>query len=447
MKKFNKNLISVVVLAILLQLVTPLLAFAKSGNNSLKINTNYTDEGSKKEIVVDYVDYWKIPEDKAKDLSDQNKQRDFVKSYEEKSNEEISNDLGEMKSSNKSKEKNGMYFAMIKGLEKGVYLLRYRSDDPSRPYIPFITTIDENTENTLTIYPKKAPDTLTLTKRDGDDPEKKVLPGVGFIVVNEKGETLKFNKFDEKSDKAEFVYNKDGEFSEIFTDQKGQIKLYGLTEKVKFKETKPLEGYEKNKGLESGIDKDRGGKEYLENGDSIDFLNEKDKPENYFSFQKIDGTDNNPLEGAIFKVQVKDKDGSFKDLYLTSNGEVTTEEKDGNKIYTLTSDKKGEFKTKNLPYDPKEKDGTKYNLVETHAPNGYIPEIVNIPFSISENSHTKKIKVKNYKPTTPGPKEGGSRISKRVDAMAKTGDATIYLILLIGLVMIGCGVKFVRAKE
>ena len=215
MKKSNKHLIFSIVFMVILQLVTPLLALAESGN-SLRINTNYTDKDSKKEIVVDFVDYWKIPEDKAKDLSDQKKQVEFIKSYEEKSNEEISNDLGEMKSSNKSEEKNGMYFAMIDGLEKGVYLLRYRSDDPSRPYIPFLAIIDENTENPLTIYPKKAPDTPTLTKRDGDDPEKKVLPGVGFIVVNEKGETLKFNKIDEKSEKAEFAYDKNGKISEIF---------------------------------------------------------------------------------------------------------------------------------------------------------------------------------------------------------------------------------------
>lgn len=415
MKKLNKNLIFSIVFMVILQLVTPLLALAESGN-SLRINTNYTDEDSKKEIIVGYVDYWKISEDKAKDLSDQNKQRDFVKSYEEKSNEEISKDLGEMKSSNKSEEKNGMYFATIDGLEKGVYLLRYRSNDPTRPYIPFLATIDENTENPLTIYPKKAPDTLTLTKRDGDDPEKKVLPGVGFIVVNEKGETLKFNKIDEKSDKAEFAYDKDGKISEIFTDKDGQIKLSGLTEKVKFKETKPLEGYKKDV-VES---------KFIQSG-SIELFNQKEKPENYFSFQKIDGNDNNPLEGAVFKVQEKTKDG-YKDL------------DDNGKVYTLTSGKDGEFKTKNLPYGD-------YRLIETKAPQGYIPELESINFNISENSHTKKIKVKNYKPTTPGPKGENNRLSKRVDAMAKTGDATIYLILLLGLIMIGCGVKFVRAKE
>ena len=415
MKKLNKNLIFSIVFMVILQLVTPLLALAESGN-SLRINTNYTDEDSDKEIIVDYVDYWKITEDKAKDLSDQNNQRDFAKSYEEKSNEEISNDLGEMKSSNKSEEKNGMYFAVIDGLEKGVYLLRYRSEDSSRPYIPFLAIIDENTENPLTIYPKKAPDNLTLTKRDGDDPEKKVLPGVGFIVVNEKGETLKFNKIDEKSEKAEFAYDKDGNISEIFTDKDGQIKLSGLTEKVKFKETKPLEGYKKDV-VES---------EFIQTG-SIELFNRKEKPENYFSFQKIDGTDNNPLEGAVFKVQEKTKDG-YKDL------------DDNGKVYTLTSGKDGEFKTKNLPYGD-------YRLIETKAPQGYIPELESINFNISENSHTKKIKVKNYKPTIPGPKGENNRLSKRVDAMAKTGDATIYLILLLGLIMIGCGVKFVRAKE
>ena len=414
MKKFNKNLISSIFLMVILQLVAPLLAYAESGN-SLRINTNYTDENSK-QIVVDYVDYWKVPDGKIENIEKPEKQLELINSYKDKYDEEISKDLGEMKTSNKSEENNGMAFALIKGLEKGVYLLRYRSNDPSRPFIPFLAIIDENTENPLTIYPKKAPDTLTLTKRDKDDPEKKVLPGVGFIVVNKKGEILKFNKVKDDKGNEQLTYSPNGKITEIFTDQKGQIKLFGLEEEVKFKETKPLEGYKKDV-VES---------EFKRSG-SIELLNEKDKPENYFSFQKIDGTNNNPLKGAIFKVQEKTKDG-YKDL--EENG----------KVYTLTSGENGEFKTKNLPYGD-------YRLIETKAPQGYVPELDAVDFTIGETSSNKTIKVKNYKPTTPGPKGGNNRLSKRVDAMAKTGDATIYLILLLGLLMIGVGVKFVRAKE
>lgn len=413
MKKFNKNLISSIFLMVILQLVAPLLAYAESGN-SLRINTNYTDENSK-QIVVDYVDYWKVPDEKIENIEKPEKQLELINSYKDKYDEEISKDLGEMKTSNKSKEKNGMYFALIKGLEKGVYLLRYRSNDPSRPYIPFLAIIDENTENPLTIYPKKAPDTLTLTKRD--DQDKKVLAGVGFVVVNKKGEILKFNKIKDDKGNEQLTYSPNGKITEIFTDQKGQIKLFGLEEEVKFKETKPLKGYEKNVGKES---------EFKRSG-SIELLNEKDKPENYFSFQKIDGTNNNPLEGAIFKVQEKTKDG-YKDL------------EENKKVYTLTSGENGEFKTKNLPYGD-------YRLIETKAPQGYVPELDAVDFTIGETSSNKTIKVKNYKPTTPGPKGGNNRLSKKVDAMAKTGDATIYLILLLGLLMIGVGVKFVRAKE
>lgn len=413
MKKFNKNLISSIFLMVILQLVAPLLAYAESGN-SLRINTNYTDENSK-QIVVDYVDYWKVPDGKIENIEKPEKQLDLINSYKDKYDEEISKDLGEMKYTNKLEEKNGMYFALIEGLEKGVYLLRYRSNDPSRPYIPFLAIIDEKTENPLTIYPKKAPDTLTLTKRD--DQDKKVLAGVGFNVINKKGEILKFNKVKDDKGNEQLTYSPNGKITEIFTDQKGQIKLFGLEEEVKFKETKPLKGYEKNVGKES---------EFKRSG-SIELLNEKDKPENYFSFQKIDGTNNDPLEGAIFKVQEKTKDG-YKDL--EENG----------KVYTLTSGENGEFKTKNLPYGD-------YRLIETKAPQGYVPELDAVDFTIGETSSNKTIKVKNYKPTTPGPKGGNNRLSKRVDAMAKTGDATIYLILLLGLLMIGVGVKFVRAKE
>lgn len=414
MKKFNKNLISSIFLMVILQLVAPLLAYAESGN-SLRINTNYTDENSK-QIVVDYVDYWKVPDEKIENIEKPEKQLELINSYKDKYDEEISKDLGEMKSSNKLEENNGMVFALIEGLEKGVYLLRYRSNDPSRPYIPFLAIIDEKTENPLTIYPKKAPDTLTLTKRDKDDTTK-VLAGVGFNVINKKGEILKFNKIKDDKDNEQLTYSPNGKITEVFTDQKGQIKLFGLEEEVKFKETKPLKGYEKNVGKES---------EFKRSG-SIELLNEKDKPENYFSFQKIDGTNNDPLKGAIFKVQEKTKDG-YKDL--EENG----------KVYTLTSGENGEFKTKNLPYGD-------YRLIETKAPQGYVPELDAVDFTIGETSSNKTIKVKNYKPTTPGPKGGNNRLSKRVDAMAKTGDATIYLILLLGLLMIGVGVKFVRAKE
>lgn len=413
MKKFNKNLISSIFLMVILQLVAPLLAYAESGN-SLRINTNYTDENSK-QIVVEYVDYWKVPDGKIENIEKPEKQLELINSYKDKYDEEISKDLGEMKFSNKLEEKNGMYFALIEGLEKGVYLLRYRSNDPSRPYIPFLAIIDENTENPLTIYPKKAPDTLTLTKRDKDDTTK-VLEGVGFNVINKKGEILKFNKIKDENGNEQLTYSPNGKITEIFTDQKGQIKLFGLEEEVKFKETKPLEGYKKGV-VES---------EFKRSG-SIELLNEKDKPENYFSFQKIDGTNNDPLKGAIFKVQQKTKDG-YKDL--EENG----------KVYTLTSGENGEFKTKNLPYGD-------YRLIETKAPQGYVPELDAVDFTIGETSSNKTIKVKNYKPTTPGPKGGNNRLSKRVDAMAKTGDATIYLILLLGLLMIGVGVKFVRAKE
>ncbi|MFR3736977.1 collagen binding domain-containing protein [Anaerococcus obesiensis] len=415
MKKFNKNLISSIFLMVILQLVAPLLAYAESGNSLLRINTNFTDENSK-QIVVEYVDYWKVPDGKIENIEKPEKQLELINSYKDKYDEEISKDLGEMKSSNKLEENNGMVFALIEGLEKGVYLLRYRSNDPSRPYIPFLAIIDENTENPLTIYPKKAPDTLTLTKRDKDDTTK-VLSGVGFNVVNKKGEILKFNKIKDDKGNEQLTYSPNGKITEVFTDQKGQIKLFGLEEEVKFKETKPLKGYEKNVGKES---------EFKRSG-SIELLNEKDKPENYFSFQKIDGTNNDPLKGAIFKVQEKTKDG-YKDL--EENG----------KVYTLTSGENGEFKTKNLPYGD-------YRLIETKAPQGYVPELDAVDFTIGETSSNKTIKVKNYKPTTPGPKGGNNRLSKRVDAMAKTGDATIYLILLLGLLMIGVGVKFVRAKE
>ena len=52
MKKSNKNIIFSIVFMVILQLVTPLLALAESGN-SLLINTNFTDGESKEQTIVD----------------------------------------------------------------------------------------------------------------------------------------------------------------------------------------------------------------------------------------------------------------------------------------------------------------------------------------------------------------------------------------------------------
>ena len=100
MKKFNKNIIFSIVFMVILQLVTPLLALAESGN-SLKINTSYKDDSSNKETVVEYVDYWKIPEEKAKEIQNADKKLELIDFYKDKKDEEISKDFGEMKSSKK----------------------------------------------------------------------------------------------------------------------------------------------------------------------------------------------------------------------------------------------------------------------------------------------------------------------------------------------------------
>lgn len=394
MIKFNKKLIRILALVLVLHLVTPLLAFAKSGNSLSILSDN-------SEAIVDY---WKISND-----SLDNPQK-LIESYEDKSDLELNEEFGEKSSAKVMDGKNSIE---IDNLSFGTYLFRQEKSEKTN-FIPFIISIDENTISPLIIIPKKKPNDVILRKIDKDS--KSILVGVGFKVVDEKGSTLKFNQA-----KDGYIYDEDGKLEELFTNDKGQIKIIGLSSKIKFVETSPLNGYLKNKGEQTA---------FLKQGDTIDFENEKDQKTNIFSFIKIDGDSKKTLEGAVFKVQKKSKK-AYEDII------------ESGKIYTLTSDTNGQFKTKELPYGD-------YRLIEIKTANkDYILKDKPIEFKIGETSHQEKIYIKNYKGDIPPTvtRENGSRQRKKTTALVKTGDSKILIIFIIGLILIGYGIKTVRAKD
>lgn len=406
MKKLNKKLLQVLALVLVLHLVTPLLAFAKSGNS---LNILVDDDKAE-------VNYWKISDKTLIDYNSENftsVSEKIINKYTDKTDQELTKEFGEKQSVKVSGQKDGKSIINIDNLSYGTYLFRQVSTEKTK-FKPFVISIDETTENPATIIPKTTHDEIVLRKIDKDT--KNTLTGVGFNVLDKEGNILKF-----KESEDGYTYDENGTITELITNDKGQIKIEGLDREIKFKEIKALTGYEKNVGKES---------DFLKKGDTIEFENEKDNKTNIFSFIKIDGNSKNPLEGAVFKVQSKTEKG-FEDVI--ENG----------KIYTLRSDKDGLFKTKELPY------GT-YRLIETKAPStDYILKTEPIEFKIGDSSHQKKIYVKNYKgkiPPTPT-EGGGSRQRKKTTSLVKTGDVKILIILITGLILIAYGIKTVRAKD
>lgn len=396
MRKFNKNIVQALLLVLILQLVTPLLAFAKSGN-SLKILVKDEDT---------IIDYWKISDKKIDDPME------VVEKYQNMEDEELDEIFGQKHSQEIGEPSYSYYKIEIENLEKGSYLLRQR-ENSSKKFIPFIAYVDNTSQ---TIIPKSHPDGIVLRKLE-DSEEKKPLEGVEFEAIDEDGKVLEFIK-----DGDSYILVDEGGKSKLITDKAGKIKLLGIGEKrVKFKETRALQGY---------ILDEKSQTDFLEDGSYAEMLNKKIEETNRFSFIKIDGTSENPLKGAVFKVQKK-TDMGFEDIV-----------EDG-RIYTLTSDDRGEFKTKDLAYGD-------YRLIETRAPNNYITNSKPIEFKIGEKSHTRKIYVKNYKADTPRPEgsqTSGGRLQKKASSIVKTGDIKILLILILGLILIAYGVKTVRAKK
>lgn len=397
MRKFNKNIVQALLLVLILQLVTPLLAFAKSGN-SLKILVKDED------IIIDY---WKVSDEKIDDPVS------FVKDHQNLNDEELSQKFGEKSSKGQGESYYSYYKIEIDDLEQGSYLLRQRGNE-DKIFIPFISYVAG--KSSQIIIPKTKSDGIVLRKLE-DSEERKPLEGVEFKAIDEDGKTLEFIK-----DGDSYILVDKGGEEKLLTNQAGKIRLLGIgSKKVKFVETKPLQGY---------IVDEKSQTEYLEDGDYVEMLNRKTKETNSFSFIKIDGEDENPLKGAVFKVQKKTNQ-SFEDI--VENG----------KIYTLISDDRGEFRTKNLAYGD-------YRLIETRAPNNYITNSKPIEFKIGEKSHTRKIYVKNYKADTSRPEgsqTSGGRLQKKASSIVKTGDIKILLILILGLILIAYGVKTVRAKK
>lgn len=385
MKKFTKNLISIV-MAFVLLLNIGLISKTVFASNTIDIFLiSQKGKEEKKPIRDTKLKVWKL-----KDSYANKEKSEIIEKLKDLKDEDISKEHGNYTETSKS----DVDGRITLSLEKGTYYVREVSDD-SRDYkiSPFTFKVPDDGN---TIYSKttiKIPDALgkvrLLKVSEGNNP----LENVGFKLY------MRTANGDVEVPLAENSYDKDGSSRILYTDKNGQIFIdkLPLGEYV-FREVKPLFGYTVDNS-------DTSFKIVDENEISLKVINKKAETGDKL-FVKV-SSGNNPkfLEGAHFKVMMKDGD---KFIPVKRDG----------KDYVVVSGKNGGFKVEDLPF------GT-YYLVETKAPKGYSLLSGSVEFKIDANSKSNEATIIKNKTFRRG--------------LPKTGDILFLIMTVGGLVIFTTG--------
>lgn len=385
MKKFTKNLISIV-MAFVLLLNIGLISKTVFASNTIDIFLiSQKGKEEKKPIRDTKLKVWKL-----KDSYANKEKSEIIEKLKDLKDEDISKEHGNYTETSKS----DVDGRITLSLEKGTYYVREVSDD-SRDYkiSPFTFKVPDDGN---TIYSKttiKIPDALgkvrLLKVSEGNNP----LENVGFKLY------MRTANGDVEVPLTENSYDKDGSSRILYTDKNGQIFIdkLPLGEYI-FREVKPLFGYTVDNS-------DTSFKIVDENEISLKVINKKAETGDKL-FVKV-SSGNNPkfLEGAHFKVMMKDGD---KFIPVKRDG----------KDYVVVSGKNGGFKVEDLPF------GT-YYLVETKAPKGYSLLSGSVEFKIDANSKSNEATIIKNKTFRRG--------------LPKTGDILFLIMTVGGLVIFTTG--------
>ena len=280
-------------------------------------------------------------------------------------------------------------------------------------------------------------DFVVLPKYEYETPEKPPTPPdetVELLKVSDKGDRLKgvgfrlYRVFDRSYEEVPLrgnVYDPKGSKNILYTDSNGKIVVKNLPKgKYVFREVEALDGYKI-------VEKDNSFEIYSKEGKRIKVVNVKEeKPKYGVKFIK---TDENgiSLEGAEFKVY--ERIGNQEKPVL-KNG----------KFYIVKSGADGRFVITDL-------DKGSYVLWETEAPEGYIKSNKKFPFEINEESYDKgTLQIENKKeekPPVPSEDVGNKPPFKGRKDMPKTGDITLIISSIAGIILIAMGSKMILSKE
>ncbi|MEB3073532.1 MSCRAMM family protein [Parvimonas sp. C2] len=385
MKKFTKNLISIVMAFVLLLNIGLIskTVFASETIDIFLISQKGKEE--KKPIRDTKLKVWKL-----KDSYANKEKSEIIEKLKDLKDEDISKEHGNYTETSKS----DVDGRITLSLEKGTYYVREVSDD-SRDYkiSPFTFKVPDDGN---TIYSKttiKIPDALgkvrLLKVSEGNNP----LENVGFKLY------MRTANGDVEVPLTENSYDKDGSSRILYTDKNGQIFIdkLPLGEYI-FREVKPLFGYTVDNS-------DTSFKIVDENEISLKVINKKAETGDKLFVKVSSGNKPKFLEGAHFKVMMKDGD---KFIPVKRDG----------KDYVVVSGKNGGFKVEDLPF------GT-YYLVETKAPKGYSLLSGSVEFKIDANSKSNEATIIKNKTFRRG--------------LPKTGDILFLIMTLGGLVIFTTG--------
>lgn len=310
-------------------------------------------------------------------------------------------------------------------LASGTYYVRSEGEGDLAAMVPFMFTVNVKAGR-MFIYPKEK----TPTKSSGVDllkvsTDKTPLPGAVFQLFRMEGA----NRIEVKNASGGVDFTTDGS---------GKIHINDLAPgKYVFKEVKAPAGY-RIKNPETVFEVTDKGRT------TVTVENYKDS-EGGKTFKKVSSKDNKPLAGAEFLVTKKTEKGYMR---MKKNG----------KDMVLTSGADGTFVADGLPVG-------EYHLWEVKPPAGYAPLSSGIQFTVSADSLTKELIIKNNPQNTPPGKTPPGKTppgktppgetppgktppfdDKHVN-IPKTGDVQLLMMCVGGLLSGMLGVKILKDNE
>lgn len=281
----------------------------------------------------------------------------------------------------------------------GSYYVREKEHDIGGKVVPFMFAVT-NTDD-ITVRPKKEePGGVELLKKSSDGT---ALPGAEFELYRIEKDVRK------PVPMRDGRYAADGLPGVLVTDMNGKIVVAGLPAgDYVFHEIKAPEGYEIREA-DSFFTVEPNKISYIE------VINFKEH-EGGINFRKVTD-DPKPQPIANVKFLVTQKNGEYYDKVY----------KDG-VDYIVTSDAQGYFMVDNLPYG-------EYYLWEVETPQGYLPLSGPVHFVIDKESMEQMITIEN------------KRMNPGQPLIPDTGDITLFLVTLLGLVIGTIGYMMVKEKH